>query len=150
MDRAHVDDASAFLLVHLPQRRSRGEERSIEMDRQKQLPLGKIEVDQRRDDLDSGIADQDVQRAERLDNLGGAGIHLAFVRHVHDDADGALAGRVELPGGGLGRLLVEIGNGDLRALADENGGDLLADAARRTGDDRDFVFQAHGSLLFQS
>ena len=68
------------LLVHLAQRRARGEEGAVEMDRQQLLPFGEFEVDERRDDLDAGIADQNVERAECRDHLGGAGLHLRLRR----------------------------------------------------------------------
>ena len=40
-----------------------------------------------------------------------------LVSHVHRRAISALAGGMDLPGGIVRRLLVEVGDGDLRALA---------------------------------
>ena len=118
------------------------------MDREQLLPFGEFEIDDRRDDLDAGIADQHVDAAERLDDLGGAGVHLLFVGDVHGDADRALAARVDLLRGGIGRLLVEVGDDDLGAFAREHDGDFLADAARGTGDDGNLVLQTHRSCPF--
>ena len=136
-----------LLLVHLAQRGARGEERAVEMDRQQLLPFGEFEVDERRDDLDAGIADQNVKRAEGLDHFGGADVHLFFVGDIHGDADGTLAARIDLPGSGIGRLLTEVGDGDLGAFSGEQDGDFLADSTGRTGDDRDFVLETHGTVL---
>ena len=81
------------------------------------LPLGEFEVDQRCDDLDAGIADQNVERAEGRDHLGGADVDLLLVGDVHGDADDTLAARINLAGGGIGRRLIEVGDGDLGAFA---------------------------------
>ena len=67
-----------------------------------------------------------------------------FVGDVHGDADGALAAGIDLARGGIGRLLIEVGDRDFRTLAGENDGDLLADAAGRAGDDGDLVLETHG------
>src|SRR6185312_16956641 len=69
--------------------------------------------------------------------------NLGFVGDVHRDADGVPAARVDLTRGRAGRSEVEVGNRDLRALAREQAGDFLADAARRAGDDRYLVLQTH-------
>ena len=65
-----------------------------------------------------------------------------LVGHVHGDADGAPLA-AELGRGGVGAFLVEVGDGDLGALAHEDAGDLLADAARGAGDDGDLVLETH-------
>ena len=44
------------------------------------LPFGEFEVDERRYDLDAGIADQNIECAERLDHLGGARFDLLLRR----------------------------------------------------------------------
>jgi hypothetical protein len=43
----------------------------------------------------------------------------------------------------IGGLLVEIGDHDAGALAHEDNGDLLADAAGGTGHDGNLVLEAH-------
>jgi hypothetical protein len=101
--------------------------------------FGKLEFDERSDDLDAGIADQDVESAERLDDLCHADIDLLFVRDVHRDPEGSLAIAVELTGGRVGGFQIQIGNGHLGAFAHEHGRDLFADAAARTGDHRRLV-----------
>ena len=146
MHRSHIDDAAAgALLVHLPQRGARRQEGAVEMDGEKLLPFGEGKVIERRHDLDAGIAHQDVDPAESRDCLGHAGLDLRLIGHVHGDADRA-AGAAELGRRGIGALLVEIGNDDLGALARICPGDLLADAARGTGDNGNLVLEAHGFL----
>ena len=94
MHRAHVDDAAAAaLLVHLAQRRPRGEERAVEMDGEQLLPFRELEILERRHDLDAGIADEHVDPAEGGDRLGHAGFDLCLARHVHGDADRVLRRR---------------------------------------------------------
>ena len=65
MHRAHVDDAAAGPAAYMRCRHgARGQEGAVEMDRQHLLPLGEFELLERRDDLDAGVADQDVDAAE--------------------------------------------------------------------------------------
>jgi hypothetical protein len=71
----------------------------------------------RRNDLDAGIADEYVKSVEFLDYLGCTGIHLLFVGNIHGNPDGAIPGGVDLSGGGIGRLLIEVGDAYLRAFA---------------------------------
>jgi hypothetical protein len=104
----------------------------------------------RSDDLDAGVADQDIERPEFLDDLGAGGLHLLFVSDVHGDPDGAIASGIDPASGGLRRFLVEVGDGDLGAFARENDGDLFADPACRAGDHGDLVRQTHACLLRKS
>ena len=120
------------------------------MDRQEQLPVLELQVGDRVDMLDAGVADQHVDAAQFGHGLGDPGLDRGLVGHVHGDRDRPVAGRLELVGGRLGALQVEVGDADLGALAGVLEGDLLADAAGRTGDDGDFVLEAHGPrLLFR-
>src|SRR5262249_27063577 len=101
------------------------------------------EVDQRRDDLNAGVADQNVERAERLDDGGDTRLHLVLGGDVHGDADGVLAARVDLPRGGVGRLLVEVGDRNPCPFAREGEGDLLADTAGRASNHGNLILQTH-------
>src|SRR5262245_51255245 len=67
--RTHVDDAAAILLVHLAQCRASGKEGPVEMNRKHLFPLREVKFHEWRDDLNSGVADEDVQNAESLDHL---------------------------------------------------------------------------------
>ena len=68
--RAHVDDAAAAAgLVHVRQAGLGREEGAVEVDRQHLLPVGVAELLDRMDDLDAGVADQDVDAAERGDDV---------------------------------------------------------------------------------
>ncbi len=114
-----------------------GEEGAVEMDRQHPAPLGEAEILQQVHDLDAGVADQDVDPAPGPRHPLDPGIHLAFVGHVHGDGHDLRPLPAELGRGGLGGGLRQIGDGDLRSLPREGGGDRLADAAGGAGDDRD-------------
>jgi len=114
------------------------------MDREQFLPLGEFELDERCDDLDAGVADQQhVERAERRDDLFGPCADRGLVGDVHRNADGALAGRIDLARGGFGGREIEIGDRDFRALAGVDDRDHLADAACGAGDQGHLVFETH-------
>ena len=106
--------------VHLPQRRAGGEERAVEMDGEQLLPFGERELVERRHDLDAGIADQDVDAAEGLRSPSPmpastcASLVTSIATPIACDA-----GLVDLGGGGIRRLLVEVGDRRLRAFARE-------------------------------
>ena len=68
------------------------------MDGEQLLPVGEGEVLDRVHDLDAGIGDEDIDRAERLDRARDAVIDLVFLGDVHADADGLL-GAAKLLGG---------------------------------------------------
>ena len=119
------------------------------MDRQHLLPLGELELLDRGDGLDAGIADQKVDAAERLDGQRHAGVNLRLVGDVHADADGDIR-PAELGRRRHGARLIPIGDNHLGAFAREGAGDLLADTARRTRDDGDPVLQLHGICLLLS
>ena len=134
-------------VVQVAQDGPRGQKGVIEVDGEQLLPVGEFELLQRRHDLDPGIAHQDVDAPEGLGRGGDPSFDLAFTAHVHRDAQRPSVGRGQLGGCRFGRGRIEIGDHDLRALAGESAGDLLADAARGAGDDGDFVLQAHDALL---
>jgi hypothetical protein len=116
------------------------------VDGQHLLPVREAELLERMDDLDAGVADQDVDAAEGSHRRLHRGVHLVFVGHVGADADRLAAGRLQFGGGGFGRFLVEVGDHDLRAFAGVDDRDLLADAAGRASDEGNLVFQLHESL----
>ena len=80
VDRAHVDHAAVLGGVHVLQAGLGGEEGAVEMDRQQLLPVGEGEVDQRLDDLDAGVADQDVDLAVFGHRVGDALLDLRLRR----------------------------------------------------------------------
>ena len=113
------------------------------MDGEQLLPLGEVELVEVFDDLDAGVRNQDVELAEGADRFGHAGFDLLLVGHVHRDAD-RLRRAAQFLGGCVRAVLIQVGDDDLRAFVDVDGCDFLADAARGSGDDGDFVFEAHG------
>ena len=147
MDRAHVDDAAAARLVHMRQAGAGGEEGTVEMDRQHPAPVRQAEILQRVDDLDPGIADQDVHPAPGLDHRRDAVVDLGLVGHIHLHRHGRGTGPAQRLHAGAGRRQGQIGDGDLGALAGKGGGDLLADAAGSTRDDGDLVLELHANPL---
>ena len=114
------------------------------MDGQQLLPVGEGELLDRVHDLDAGIGDEDIDRAERLDRARDAVIDLVFLGHVHADADGSL-GAAELLGGRHGAILVEIGNHHAAARLDIALGDFMADAARGAGDEGNLAVELHAA-----
>jgi hypothetical protein len=111
------------------------------------LPIGERKLLDWVHDLDTGIADQDVDAAEGLGGLFDRGVDLLLAGHVDSDADRLGAARLQFGRGGIGRLLVEVGDHDLRALLGEEERDLLADTAGRAGDESDLVLELHGISL---
>jgi hypothetical protein len=81
------------------------------MDGEHFLPVGEGKLLDRMDDLDAGIADEDVDGTELADGLRDAGIDLILAGNVHGHSDG-LAGAhlAELGRRRLGIGLLEIGN----------------------------------------
>ena len=139
MHRAHVDDAAAGgLLVHVLERRPRGEEGAVEVDREHPvLRFREVEILQRRYDLDARIAHEHVDAAEGGDRLGHAGVDLGLARYVHRDADSRIVAAEPRGRSRVGAGLIEIGDHDLGAFALKGARDLLADAG--AGDDRNFA-----------
>ncbi len=133
--RAHVDDAAVLGGVHVLQAGLGGEEGAVEMDRQQLLPVGEREVDDRLDDLDAGVADQDVDLAVLGHGVGDALLDLGLVGHVHGDGEGIASLGLDLGCGLAGGIEVEVGDHRDAAFGCEAEGDFLADAAGGAGDD---------------
>jgi hypothetical protein len=70
--------------------------------------------------LDAGIADEDIKASKCLDDPGRSIVHLLLICDVHRDADNPLAGGIDLARSGVGCLLIEVRDRDLRAFAGEN------------------------------
>ena len=146
MHGTHVDDAApGALLIHVLQGGSRREEGAIQMDRQHLLPFREVKILDRPHGLDAGVAHEHIDAAERGDRLVHAGLHLALACHIHCDADRVLA--AELRSCRVGAGLVEVGDGDPGAFAAKGARDFLADAAGGAGDNGNFAYEAHASLL---
>ena len=128
----------------MTQRGARGEEGAVEMDAQELLPARECELIERRDDLNAGIAHQDVDLSEVLHGSLNTRIHLLLVGHVHGDAQ-PLAGAA-LGSDGVGGGLVQISDRHARTFAHEGMSDLLADAAGGAGDDGDLVLETHDDV----
>src|SRR5215467_874122 len=103
------------------------------MDRQQLLPLGEFELVEWLDDLDAGIADQNIEAAERCDRLRGCSLDLRLICYVDGNAERTPLPAAQLRRRRFGALLIEIGDRYFRALADEEARNLLADAASCSG-----------------
>ena len=144
--RAHVDERARALLVHMLDAGLGGQEGAVDMDGQDLLPVGKGKVLDRMHDLDAGIGDENVDRAEGLTALLDAGVHLLFVGDVHGDGDGRLA-VAELAWPPPSRLEVEIGDHHAAARLDIALGNVVADAARSAGDEGNFAVELMARIL---
>jgi hypothetical protein len=88
----------------------------------------------------AGVVDEDVEPAELVHRLGDDRVAMGFLAKVAGYRDRAAAlGLDDAPGLGGVVMLAQIGNGDVGALAREQGGDRAADAAVGAGDDRDLA-----------
>ena len=105
------------------------------MDRQQPLPVGKREIHDRFDDLNTGIADQHIDPAVFRHRVGDTLLDRRLVGDIHADGKGIRAFRLDLPRSGVGSVEIEIGDDRRAALGGKAQRDLLADAAGRTGDD---------------
>ena len=120
----------------MPEAGPRRQEGTIEVDRQQLLPIGKRKPDERMDDLDPGIAHEDVDLAVTADDICDAFLDGLLVRHVHGEGECVCTARLDLPGGCHCRVEVEVGDDRNAAFGSKTERDLAADAARGTRDDR--------------
>ena len=117
------------------------------MDRHHLLPFVVGEFLQRVDDLNAGVADQDVDAAVRRDGCRDTRIDVLLVRHIHRDTARFATRRFDFGGRAVCGVEVQIGNDDLRTFARVPLRDGFADAARGTGDDRNFSIELHGGAF---
>jgi len=80
------------------------------MDRQQLLPIGKGEVDERIDDLNTGVADEDVDLAILADHVGHTLLDLGLVGDVDGDSEGVAIPGLDLLGRLACRVEIEIGD----------------------------------------
>ena len=132
-NRAHVDDAAAALLHHDLRSCLRTVEYALEVRIDDRIEIFFFHANQKSVTRDAGVVDEDVNRAERLDNFCKHFFYCSTVCHIglHEDCLAAIL--LDLALDFLRCLLVasEVdGNlGTLRSEADSNG---TADTARRT------------------
>ena len=105
------------------------------MDREHLLPLIERELVDRLDDLDAGIADENVDRTKTLKSGGDAGFDGGLVADVHGDAHRDAACPIDLVRGRLRGGQLQVGDHDLCVLGGKALGNLLADAACCASDD---------------
>lgn len=149
MHRSHVDKGARALLVHILDTGLGGEKRAVEMDRHQLLPIGKRKLLYGMHDLDARVRDEDVDLAKCRRHLIDAGVDLLFVGDIHRHGDGEFF-VAKLPGCGGRGLKIEICNRHLAAGADIALGDLVPDAARGAGNERNFSVDIHFGRSFAS
>jgi hypothetical protein len=147
--RGDVDDLAAAIAP--PHELAAAEERAVEVDLDHPVEVRRGGLGERGllDVGGPGVVDQDVGRAQRLGDAVEQGRHRRLVGLVQAGHEGpATAGLDLAPGLGRARLVVQIGDGHVRALARQLLGDPLADAGIRTGDDRDPAVElSHDAIL---
>src|SRR5208337_2612105 len=117
VDRTDVKDGAAVALTdHVPQAGPGRQKGPVEVHGQNLPPVGEREVDQWRDVLDTGVADQDVDAAESSGDLVDTGLDLRLVGDVHRDRRRDAAAERDLAHDLLGPAEVEVRDGDFRAL----------------------------------
>ncbi len=149
MGRSGVDDPAPLARLHAGQRGADRMEGRAHVDRDDLVPLLDREFLDRRDELDAGIVDEDVDRAELAlgirDHLG----DLVALGHVGGrierlDAElGLDAGPLLFDRGGI----AETVDHQRRAFARESPRDRQADTAGRTRYDSNLALQRHGRSL---
>ncbi len=125
-----------------------GVEGRRQVDGDDRVPLGGREFVDRRDMLDAGIVDEDVDAA-KLRRLRDHGGDLVRLRHVRRRIERATAAEgLKPPTLGLDRLgVAEPVDDDIGAFAGQRPGDGKADAGGRSGDEGGAGFQEHGIIL---
>src|SRR5262249_56683071 len=146
MYRAHVNDAATFAgSQHVAHTGSRGEEGAVEMDGQHLLPVGERKALDRVHDLDTGVADENIHAPVGGDDFLHASFHLGLVGYVHAHGHRLTTCLGDFLRDRSSCHLVQVGNCDLAAFAREGERDLFPDAACGAGDNRNLVFDAHGT-----
>ena len=95
---------------------------------------------ERRELVDAGVVDEDVEPAERLLRLGEQALDVGLLRHVGLDGDGLAALAGDLGDDAVGPFLAGgVVDDDGRPLGRQVPGDGGADALGRAGDDGDLA-----------
>jgi hypothetical protein len=92
-------------------------------------------------DADAGAVHQNARRAVRRSGFGDRCFRRGGIGNVADHGDAA-----DLGGNALGKLFIEIADGDLRALGGEPARGRGAQSRCTAGDDGGLVLQLHGVL----
>ncbi|MCY1445465.1 hypothetical protein D9M71_619800 [compost metagenome] len=98
---------------------------------------------------ETGVVDDDVDAAKRIEGRLDDAIAKVRGRHVTDAGGGIAAQGTDFGNHFFGRCLVQVVDDDLGALLGEFQRNAAADATAGTGNDRDFAFKClfHGYLL---
>jgi len=113
----------------------------LHVDREKPVELVLLHLQHRPPDVaHSGIVDEDVDRSEGIDRGLHRGINVGALRDVAAHGNGLVAdGGCRSPRGPL----VDVDDGDARALARERLGNALAKTRSGTGHQRNLVVETH-------
>src|SRR6516165_4816270 len=135
MHRADVDDSAVLCLIHVLEARLCRQEGTVKVDCEHPLPFEERELVDRPHDLDTGIADKNVNSTKALHSSCNAGVDGRLVAYVHLDAHRDAAGSIDLIRGRLRSRQMQVRDHHRCALDGETLGDLLAYAARSPGYD---------------
>ena len=134
-----------FARFHAGHHRADGMERRRQVDANDGVPLLDRELLDRRDVLDAGIVDEDVDGAEIPLGLGHHLRDLARAQHVgRIESDAGAVRRTGLDGGRIVGRRAEAVEHDIGACRGERLGDAEADAGGRAGDDGCLALELHG------
>src|ERR1700727_1782463 len=117
MYRTHVDDAAATTgSVHVRQTRLGRQKGAIEVDTGEFFPVLEAEFLEWMHDLQTGVADQNVDATKGSNARVDAIVHGPFDGHIHRHAESLAACGFDLGDNSIGRRSVQIGDRYPRAL----------------------------------
>ncbi len=97
---------------------------------------------------EAGIVVHDVEAAEFLDRAIDGALDVLLAGDIGELENRVAAVLLAIAHRGLAAFLVEVGDDDGRALAREPDGRRASDAARRAGDDRNFLIEFSHDEIF--
>ncbi len=146
MDAGNVDDTAptGILLQHLPANQLGQKENGFQIDPDNPLPIFRAGVEERLGEVDPGVVDQAINAAEGVHRFGQQALLVIGIADITGHCQ-----RVFVQAGDdiLGRGEANLADNHFSPLAVANPGDPFAQPAPRAGDDNDFVFKQHFSIL---
>ena len=120
---------------------------AFEVDVEDHVPVGLAHFEERHARIHTRIVDEDVEPPELAQDLRDHRLGIRGPCDIGLHEHRAPAGRADLPYHRLGRrAIVQVIDGDIRALARERQGDPAPDALLGAGDQRDLSSKPHRCL----
>jgi hypothetical protein len=143
-DRADVEDGSRPPDDHAAHDLLGDDERAFDVDVHQVIPVGLLDQGEGQDLGRPGVVDQDVDPSEGVRDAPGHGRHAPGVEDRDPEGQGGAAVRLDrlddLRGPGF---LLQVVEGDVRALPGEDLAQLLPQGARPARDQSLFSFKQH-------